>query len=419
MKRDLKELDKEKSKDFLDYFNAALRSKSPIPFPSGSSHFTELGYEACIDDWLDTSDGRKVSITWKILLEADGSAISIEAISAPTIEQDLWEHNAHEFIGNILVAVLSGEKQSYFKRRHFAAISGSNLAGEYWLPGYRFAPQFPVDDSQLVFSERYLVIDQEISAIDSWHADELADERAALAAAHLSLITDVGVYKPIHEYRWFLKNENGEFKQHRESTHHVDLAVPARMPKKGELCQPCRFEGTVFDHEIMANNKFRCPSETRKILRGLTNANPAKKSAFDKCALLYQLALTIGRYHPTVRLSYEYASINAIAQELAGEYTGFSDFVRRNISEDSDSLLEYIHTRIRSAHWHGGEFALGETDHRRYCLTNPAGIIRFNVIYEAHRVMRTALFNWIMRDIATQDEDTNKRVHSVAPESGA
>ena len=84
-----------------------------------------------------------------------------------------------------------------------------------------------------------------------------------------------------------------------------------------------------------------------------------------------QLALTIGRYHPTVKLSYEYASVNALAQVLSDEYRGsFSNFVRNNIDEDEDSLLNFIHERVRSAHWHGGEFALGEIDYRKDYLTN-------------------------------------------------
>jgi hypothetical protein len=401
MRRDLSELNQELSKEFLDYFNAALRSKNNIPLPpSGSGRFTELGYEACLDDYIDGTEGGKVSVTWKILLTPDGSAISIEAVSGADIEKESWEQKAEEFIGSILISVLSGKKQTFFRRSHFAAISGSNLNGEYWLPGYRFAPQFPDDDSHLINAERYLVIDQEIKAVDSLHADELADERAALASAHLSLMTDVGLYKPMHEHKWFLKREEGEFKQYRESTQLIDFNIPEKMPKKGEECQGVKFEGSVFQHERAANNEFRCPEETRKILRGLSAANPAKKSAFDKCALLYQLGLTIGRYYPTVRTSYEYASINAIVQELSKEYSGVSDFIRKNISENVESLLDYMHSRIRSAHWHGGEFVLGGTDHRMDFLTNPAEHVRFNIIRTAHRVIRTSIFNWVMREIA-------------------
>lgn len=85
---------------------------------------------------------------------------------------------------------------------------------------------------------------------------------------------------------------------------------------------------------------------------------------------------------------------------MNNQYSGFSNFIRENLEEDVNSLLEYIHSRIRSAHWHGGEFALGETDYRRDFLTNPEGHIKFNVFREAHRVIRTSIFNWVIREIA-------------------
>ena len=400
MRIDLSELDRDNSREFLDYFNAALRSKSGIPFPtSGSAGFTEEGYEAKLDDWIITSDGGSIAVTWKILLEPDGSAVSIDVVSDSDVQPEIWEPNASKFISEILVSVLSGRKEHFFRRRHFAAISGSNLPGEYWLPGYRFAPQFPDDDSSLINAERYLVIDQEIEAIDSWHVNELADERSAIASAHLSLITDVGIYKPNQEHKWFISREEGGIGQSRESTQQLDFKVPDQMPEKGELCEHVKFEGSVFEYEMAANNKFTCPQETRTILRGLNNANPAFRSAFDNCSMLYQLALTIGRYHPTVRISYECASVDAVVQVLSDEYASFSDFVRKNIDEDVESLLDTIHGSIRSAHWHGGQFALGETDHRQDSLTNPQGLIRFNLIRESHRVIRTAIFNWVMKQI--------------------
>lgn len=159
------------------------------------------------------------------------------------------------------------------------------------------------------------------------------------------------------------------------------------------------FEGSVFQHERAANS-FRCPKETRIILRGLAETNPGKRAAFDKCALLYQLALTIGRYHPTVRISYEYASVNAIVQALSKEYRGVRDFIRKNVSGSDDCLLDFLHSKIRSAHWHGGEFALGETDHGRDHLTHPEGYTRFYTIMQAHRHIRTAIFTWVMKEIA-------------------
>ena len=410
MIKDLTELGLEKSKEFLDYFNAELRAQNEIPFPvAGSAGYTSEGYEACLSGWLDTNDGGKASVTWRVLLSAEGAAISVSAELDTTDVVEGWEKKAEEFVSNILLSVLSTKKKTFFKRRHFAVISGSNLPGEYWLPGFRFAPQFPDDDSKLMNAERYLVLDQEIEAIDEWHANELADERSAIYSAYLSLITDVGLYKPVHECRWVITQESGEIKQSRESTQHIDKNVPPAMPQKEELCPGTRFSGSVFQSEKYAGEGVCCPEETRTILRGLRHAKPEKRAAFDKCALLYQLALTIGRYHPTVKISYEYAAVNAIAQELNKEYSGFSDFVRKNIDEDVSELLECIHSQIRSAHWHGGEFALGETDHRKDFLTNPAGLIRFHVRRDAHRVIRKAIFSWVMREIADSNASQSRQ----------
>lgn len=402
MRIDLASLNAATSKEFLDYFNAALRSKGDSPFgSSGSGQFTEQGYQASLDDWIQTTDGGGIRIAWTLQFDANGNISSIEAVPKAEAPEETWAGTAQAFVSAILVSVLSSKKTRYFKRRHFSAIAGSDLSGEYWLPGYRFAPQFADDDSHLINSERYLVIDMEVDAVDSMHADELADERAGLAAAHLSFITDVGISKPTHEQRWFLTRENGELKQHRESTQHIDLAVPSQMPGKNELCKCVQFSGSVFDHEKYANSPFSCPIETRQILRGLESSQPDLRSAFNKCSLLYQLGLTIGRYLPTVRISYEYAAVNAVVQELGGNYSGFSDFVRKNCpGENVDDLLEYVHSRIRSAHWHGGEFALGETSHRRDFLTNPEGHVRFSISRAAHRVIRTALCTWVMREIA-------------------
>jgi hypothetical protein len=172
------------------------------------------------------------------------------------------------------------------------------------------------------------------------------------------------------------------------------------MPKKGELCDPVKFEGSVFDHVRMANNEFSCPTETRKILRGLNSANPAYQTAFNNCARLYQLALTVGSHYPTVMISYEFASIEAIVQVFKDDFSCFSDFVTKNINENVEYLLDIIHGKIRSAHWHAGHFALGETDHRQDFLTNPQEHIRFNIIRESHRVIRTSIFNWVIENIA-------------------
>lgn len=95
MKRDLSKLNHERSKEFLDYFHAALRSKNNTPLPpSGSGRFTEIGYEARLKDYIDSSQGQKVAVTWKLLLNPDGSMISVEAISDRRREKALGDCSA-------------------------------------------------------------------------------------------------------------------------------------------------------------------------------------------------------------------------------------------------------------------------------------------------------------------------------------
>lgn len=400
----LSSLNLNKSKLFLDYFHAAIKKKLNLPFSApGSGLFTAEGYEAHIDDWCSTEDGGSISITWKIVQKHDGALIRIEANSNKDIPENQWSSSAQNFVNDILVSLVSDKVETFYRRRYFCAIYGSNLQGEYWIRGFRFAPQILDDDSTLVNAERYIVIDLKIEAIDENHANELADERADQIGAIISLLTDICLYKPIHEVRWVCLNENGKYTQKRYSTQHLDLDLPKTFPNKGDLGELGNYEGSVFDWEKSALTPFTLPVETRRIFRGYEASAPNIQNAFINCAYLYQLAGTIGRYHPTVKLAYECGAIDAMAQQIDG-YDGFSDFVRDNIDEDVEQWLSFIHGDIRSAHWHGGSFAMGELDHRRDFLTNPVQHLNFQIQREAHRIMRTSIINWTMDKVAYSEK---------------
>jgi hypothetical protein len=396
MFRNLTELNQEQSLEFIEYFNAALRRGSESGLGSGASaKYTVDGYEVLRQSFLVNKEGEKCLISWRLLIDSDNRVISVDTID--NLQE--WESYAEQFIGDILFSVLSGKKEFFFRRNYYAVINGSNLMGENWLPHFRFAPQFPDDDSKIANAERLFVIDQEIRAVDEFHAHQLANERSSIAAARLSLILDIGLYQPIHELRWFIKrDEQGKLSQERASTQHIDINCPYEMPSKNTICKTTTFKGSVFDSTQYIGTDLYCPTETRKILKGLDNVKPEVRTAFDKCARLYQLALTIGRNHPTVRLSYECAAIDAIQQELGKKYKGFSDFVRCQLDEDVDYILDFIHSKVRSAHWHGGNFELGETDFNRD-ISNPQDIVRWNIRLKAHAIFRKAIFTWILREI--------------------
>lgn len=402
MKIDFPELDANKSKEFLDYFNAALRSRHDMPFAAeGSASAKSDGFESSFWDFIKVPEEGGAAITWKIAQKMDGRLVSIEATPDSEQPPDGWKDTARSFVTDILTSVLSGRKQKFFRRRRFSALYHENLKGEYWISGYRFAPLLPDDDSTLMNAERLLVIDQELDAIDNEHADEIADERAAILSAQLSIITDICIFKPADEYRYIITRKNGEFINDRAITKYLEKESISSMPSKGDLCDPVNFEGSVFDSDKSIHTPFSLPRETRRIIKCLELSNPQLKLAFNKASLVFQLALSAGRYYPTVKIAYEYASIDALNQALGSPYRGFSDFVRNNLDDNEydEEILDYIHGKVRSAHWHGGEFALGETDYRRDFLTNPQELIRFHILRDAHRIIRKSMFNWVMREV--------------------
>ena len=82
---------------------------------------------------------------------------------------------------------------------------GTELDGEYWLPGYRVGP-LPGGEEHpaTIDTERAIAIaiDLNIDAVDDAHASTLAHERARREASRLGLFLNVGFSEPDHVVRW-------------------------------------------------------------------------------------------------------------------------------------------------------------------------------------------------------------------------
>jgi hypothetical protein len=373
--------------------------------PTGQAgHRSDGSYEILLNFPLSIRTGA-ANLTWIIVIEEDGSLNKLEVQSVELPEND-WVEAATKFVSEVLAAAFSGTLTKHFYRHYFCRM-GADLHGEYWLPGFRFAPAMPEDDqSYLMDAERYFYIDHEVESIDQIHGGDIAVERAILYAARLSLILDVALYKPSRGRRWFMMtDESGNFVSRREYLGFVAPASPTQMPKKGVECRLGEFGGSVLDENQNQFSLLKCPAETRKILRGLNVCAPNIKDAFDSCARLYQTSLVAGRGFPTIRLAYQVGSVEAIVQK-AGGYTGFSDFVKKEagLSDEDNEFLNYLFGSVRSAHFHGGEFPLGEYQPRKWSLglSDPNDTSRFNFNYAASRVLRKSTMNWVVREIASK-----------------
>lgn len=404
MKIELELLDAKKSQEFLKYFIAQLKEKDgmPILLCNATAGFNEYNqYETLLEDTVPTNDNQTMMIDWKIIQNIDGTIPYIEAVSKSNISIENCSKHLYTFVQKVQTLTLSETKKEFFNRQYYCYINSSNLMGEYWLGSkIRIAPLYP-NDEKLMNAERILVIDQLIEAIDQAHANQLAEEQADIISAQLSFLLDIGLYRPSMEERWIIHKDEttSEITNKRVRLGVWDFNSKREMPKKGEKSSLAKPEKSIFDIERFAFYDLNFPTETRKIFKALNQTDYQNKLAFEKACRLYRIALDLGRYHPTIGLSYMYGAIDSITQTTKKE-SGFSEFVRKYVTGVDNTLLETIHSKIRSAHWHGGEFYMGENESRmKDYMLNPTESIRFNISTEATRIMRLAILNWLFTEV--------------------
>lgn len=402
-------LTNEKREIFMEYFHASYRKLAETPFsPSGQArHRSDGCYEIFLTFPLQINSG-VANLTWIIVIEKDGSLNQLEVQSE--VPEDSWSEAATKYVNEVLGAAFSGNLTKYFYRHYFCRM-GAELHGEYWLPGFRFAPSMPEDEnSYLMNAERYFYIDQEVNSIDQVHGGDIATERAIRYSARLSLILDVALYQPSGGKRWFMMtDESGNLVSRREQLGFVAPSRPTQMPRKGTECRLGEFGGSVLDENQNSSvSLLRCPVEARKILRGLNECVPNIKEAFDSCARLYQTSLVAGRGFPTIRLAYKVGAIESIIQKVDG-FASFSEFVRKeaDLSDGDNEFLDYLYGSVRSAHFHGGEFPLGEYRPRKWSLglSDPSDTSRFNFNMVASKVLRKSIMNWVIREVASKSDE--------------
>lgn len=389
-------LDIEQSRIFIKYFMAAMKESGNQILPANSSERFDNGYYLSEHSVNFKLNGEQVFVIWLLKFNSDYTLNSIKNLNNEGNAD--FELKLSMFINGVLQDVLSLKRNTYFRRKIYHAFSGTNFMGEYWLKGCRFAQLIPEDNEcHLVSAERLLVIDQKVEAIDDSNATEIANEKASELISFLSFIMNLGLEVPKKEDRFFLAQNDDVFSMHRASNQiHSSAHCVGEMPRKRELSPLGEFKGSVFDR-FPPMGTLVCPTETRKILSGISDASEEIKDAFRRCCKLYQLALNAGRGRPTVRISYMCAAVEAIVKTNQGEYKSFSDFMTRYSGENRE-LHEFVYSSVRSAHFHSGSFVLGEFDFNSPSMNPHASKISDNTL-NAEAKMRFAIFNWLNEKI--------------------
>jgi hypothetical protein len=183
------------------------------------------------------------------------------------------------------------------------------------------------------------------------------------------------------------------------------------MPKKGELCRLGRCVGSIKDIRKRRVYLLHLPTETRRLLRGIEVAKPPIGEAIDRCARLYQVALVCGAIYPSVGFAYCVAAVEAIVQTTGAG--SFSDFMRQHVStrDRLNDLLNYLHSRVRSAHFHAGEFPSGEFARQPFFdpLMDAEDVLRTSLHSAGGELIHEAIMGWL----AAAMPESPRTIHGV------
>lgn len=407
---DTSQLDREESRLFLDYLAAAIREGGHPP--TGSAGFEDDGsFIAELDATLER-DEEELPVTWVVRRNPEGEIPNVEVTLQSEGEMDSeWEEVADEFISEVLESTLARDTEMFFHRTFFSYI-GPRLDGEYWFGGIRIGPYPPDDSGGPMFgqSEQMVLIDQEVEAIDRSDSGKVAFERAQRMAVRASLLLGVGLFRPLPEFRWIQPiGDDGERQPQRVLLGNLPPAGQRdAMPEKGEEVEPGAFSETILDPASFRMPTLCFPNESRLILERLDSAPVSVEEGFDRCARLYHVGLVIGRRFPTAGLAYAVAAVDALA-EAVGEDGKFKGFVREHVeprteNKEFDKLVNRLWHDLRSAHFHAGQFRLGDYEGRSIDLMD---LERFETQRRyglSHQLLRTAIMTWVFETLVLPGE---------------
>ena len=269
-------LPRERGRLFLDYLNSRLRERASSY--AGSEGLNEEGlFETTVAEPSSVSS-EAVRLAWRVVSGLDGEVLFVEVTTETSdAPDDGWQTTAREFMTSVLAAALAEDRTLFFDRRQFHYIA-TQLDGEYWLPGFRLAPAYPEDPKpHLLNAEHVLTLDMNVKAIDRYDASTIAEELARRHAARLSLLLNVGLYRPSYDLLWVIPVIDGAPAQRSERCQVSFFGLGptiTEMPRKGQVCPLGRYEGSLAALYRVAGALLSMPPQARKIFRGIDSAPP-------------------------------------------------------------------------------------------------------------------------------------------------
>lgn len=407
---DTSQLDREESRLFLDHLEAAIREGGRPA--AGSAGFEDDGrFVAEINATLNHGE-QELPVTWIVQRNRDGTIPFVEVTPQDDGDMDPeGEEAAGAFIDEVLESTLAPDTETFFHRMFYSYI-GPRLDGEYWVDGTRLGPYPPDDQGGPVLgrSEQIVLFDQEVKATYRSHSSKVAAEQAHRLAARISLLLGVGLFRPLPELRWVRhEDEEGDLQSERCLLGNPPpVGVRDSMPEKGEEAESGTYSGSILNRTGFLRPTLCFPKESRLILERLDAAPVKVEKGFDQCAKLYQVGLVIGRHFPTAGLAYAVAAVDALACAVRGRGE-FENFVREHVeprteNKEFDELVDRLWGRLRSAHFHAGQFRLGDYDAKSMDLTDIDQLETQRKYGAAHHLLRSTIMSWVFQTLVRPGE---------------
>lgn len=400
-----------KAQIFLEYFKSTIRFEGGMILGTGnlSARFNENEQlETTINCILEFRNNKKVSMDWVIVQNADQTIPYFEAVlNDSSISQTEFEVEIERFINNVLFKSHADQSSIFFYRFQFGFLNNRNIEGEYWFANIdfkgskvRISPIFTEDRvSFSMNTEQLIAIDIEVQAVDQTNGYEKAYTLTNRFVALLSFILDIGLYKHNIEHRYFAytTDEIGlktVYKKGFTNFRDPHSQILTKMPLKSQYSKLGKFEGTLTDNIGRFRQDLKFPTNSKKIIKFIQECDPILKNTIINASQLYQLALTFGRYYPTVKAAYFYACIDCITKMPESKIKKFTEFVKFHNPTVDKNILK-IMSDSRSAHWHAGEFKLGENNYTFDTLLDYKHNYNKFLELEIYATTRQTLNNWL------------------------
>ena len=360
---------------------------------SGAGHREQDGtFVERVEGQIGADSGELTPTTWVLLWDKDGLLSSI-SVEAPAGSPGWWKDAVNSTYQNALASALSADKAKFFRRDQFAYI-GPNLDGEYWIAGWRIAPAIPDDEGDFV-SERIVLLDHWTEAVNDQHSMSIGQVKADRIMVLLSLFVGIGFYRIPVVKKWVITGP-GESKRY-QLGYRSGTPYPENMPKKGEECSLGK--SVAVDRRDLGSTsltgRLHLPSDTRELFRAFENLSQPDQRVFFGAAALHHIGLPAGSHLPSVSLSYQVAAVEALAEKQSLE--GIVDLVRKYNPQVSDEFIKHLYGKVRSAHFHAGEFPLGEFDPKSVGpIMDPEHLSQTDLRVGASLVLQPTLIDWLL-----------------------